>query len=200
MLGIVGCPGAGKSTFAAWLAEAVNTGVGSETAIALPLDGFHYTNDELVEKGLRARKGAYDTYDVEQFKLSLDRARKECAPFGWPYYSRKLHEPVPDGLTISGDARLLVVEGNYLLLDREPWTPIKGLLDEVWFLESTTQDQRERLWARHSKAGRSPEVIEQHMREVDFPNAEIVTKTRRLANKRLEVVRKDGEVRCFEIT
>jgi len=167
VLGIAGPPGAGKST----LAEAVMAAFGAETAALLPMDGFHLSNERLVELGLRDRKGAPETFDADGYIESLVRVR---ASFGGrvlvPSFDRLAERVVPGGLAIPAGVPLIVAEGNYLLLDEAPWGGIRGLLDEAWFLRGDA-DRVLRLIARHVEFGKSPDAARAWVLRSDEANA-----------------------------
>lgn len=177
MLGVTGPPGAGKSTFAAWLVREIG-----ESAIVLPMDGFHLGNAELGARGLAGRKGAYDTYDVAGFvgKLKELRVRDEVLA---PQYSRVKHEPEADAIRILPQHRIVIVEGNYLLVGEGAWAEVRPLLDEVWYLDAAPETAAERLIGRHMAVGRSREVAEGKVRDVDLPNGAIVARTRARADR-----------------
>jgi pantothenate kinase len=100
LLGIAGCPGAGKST----LSAAITAAVGS--SVVVPMDGFHLLNDELVRLGRRDRKGAPDTFDVPGYIELLQRLRRPDAVVTAPRYDRAASAPVPDAIAVEPDVRL----------------------------------------------------------------------------------------------
>jgi pantothenate kinase len=178
LIGITGCPGAGKSTFAATVAKQL-----SGAAIVLPMDGFHYTNARLDELDLRNRKGAPDTYDVPAFVNVLSSIRSPFKSVFAPIYSRVLHEPKPHAIEIKPSHRFVLVEGNYLLVDSPPWNEVAGLLDETWFLDVSQDVAADRLLRRHLSVGRSLEEARGKVLSVDMPNGKIVLETRIRADR-----------------
>jgi len=168
LLGIVGPPGAGKSTLAAALQSA--SPVPSQV---VPMDGFHLANSELVRLGRSHRKGAPDTFDADGFVALLKRLRQQSVTetVYAPEYRREIEEAVAGAVAIPPTVPLLIVEGNYLLLDEDPWTSIAALLDETWYLNVDNTLRRQRLTARHEHFGRSPQAARAWAEQTDEPNA-----------------------------
>ena len=178
VLGLVGCPGAGKST----LSAAISAGVAS--SVVVPMDGFHMLNDDLVRLGRRDRKGAPDTFDVDGFVALLERVRRQDAvhSVSAPRYDRAASAPVPDAITVAPDIALVIIEGNYLLLDREPWNAVRPLLDEVWFVDIDDNVRVPRLIARHIEFGKTPDEAFEWVMRSDEANALVVAATRSKAD------------------
>ncbi|MEO7370051.1 MAG: nucleoside/nucleotide kinase family protein [Ilumatobacteraceae bacterium] len=174
MLGIVGCPGAGKST----LSAAITRRVLSSTVV--PMDGFHMLNEDLVRLGSRDRKGAPDTFDADGYVAMLDKVRHQdpATTVAAPRYDRAASAPVPDVIVLEPDVALIVTEGNYLLLDYAPWTGVRALLDEVWFVEVDDAVRVPRLIARHVEFGKSPDDAYEWVMRSDEANAVVVAATR----------------------
>ena len=145
IIGIVGAPGAGKSTIGEQLVALL------PEAVLLPMDGYHLPQARLVELGRRDRMGAPDTFDVAGFVQTLTTiARGELTLA--PAFDRTIEEPVPDAITIPPQARNVVVEGNYLLL----WPEVAELLDVSFFVEVPRGIRQQRLIDRHVRFGKSP--------------------------------------------
>jgi pantothenate kinase len=183
LLGIAGPPGAGKTTLATELAELANDQRGEAFAVVAPLDGFHLPNATLDERGLRAVKGAPETFDCEGFRRSLARVREEHQTILWPAFHRERDEPTPDEIGISPETRLVVVEGNYLLLDRPCWQDVRSLLDDVWYVDAPAELLRRRLIDRAIAFGRTPEEATRHVDGSDMPNLQLVARTREHASR-----------------
>ena len=176
MIGLVGEPGAGKSTVAAALSAAL----GDELALAVvPMDGFHLANAELARLGRAARKGAPDTFDAAGYLALLHRLRNapptsggEAAPVIYaPAFHREIEEAVAGEIPVLPNTQLVITEGNYLLLDGAEWRGVRDLLDDIWFI-ATPQDQRHaQLLARHIAHGRSREAALDWIANTDEPNA-----------------------------
>lgn len=171
IIGLVGAPGVGKSTFS----EQIATQFGSEVLV-LPMDGFHLANCELKRLGRTQRKGAPDTFDAHGYLNLLKRLRHQSADetIYAPYFDRGLEESIAGGIAVSPQTRLIVTEGNYLLLDTEPWHQVRDLLDETWFLTARQDIRLERLIQRHVRFGRSLDEAKNWVDTTDEPNARLI--------------------------
>ena len=184
VLGVTGPPGAGKSRFANALAKAVAEQRGPGFAAVAPLDGFHLSNEALDRLDLRSVKGAPETFDADAFVRSVRRLRTEpAATVLWPDFDRAAEETVPDAISIGHDARLVITEGNYLLLTHPPWHGLRGVLDEVWYLDAPREVLRRRLIDRQLLGGRSEAEAVRHVDQSDLRNADLVAETRDLADR-----------------
>jgi len=190
LLGIVGPPGAGKSTLAAAVEDASNARRGPGFAAVAPLDGFHLSNEHLDELGLRKMKGAPETFDVAGFVHLLERVRSEPdSTILWPAFNRAIEATVPDAIAITPATRLIVSEGNYLLLDWPGWQEVRPLLDEAWYVDAPRSVLRERLLARALAGGRGDADAVRHVDESDLRNAELVATTKTAADRRVSGLR-----------
>jgi pantothenate kinase len=181
LLGITGPPGAGKST----VTTAVVDGLRAEgiTVAWVPMDGFHYTQAELVERGLRDVMGRIDTFDAEAYLTLLERLRAEPADtVAAPDFDRNIEEPVPDAIVVGPEVDLVVTEGNYLLDADEPWPAIRATLDEVWFIDLADDARLDRLLRRHIQFGKAEDEARRWMERVDEPNARRVMSRRDAAD------------------
>lgn len=177
LIGIAGCPGAGKSTAAAWLAHTL------ERAVQVPMDGFHLANAELVRLGRRGRKGAIDTFDGHGYRALLERLAAEGkATVYAPEFDRRIGEPVAGSIAVPPEAEVVVTEGNYLLDEAEPWPAVRDALTEVWYCETPEPLRLARLVARHERFGKSPEHARSWVAEVDERNAERIRAARHRAD------------------
>lgn len=181
ILAIVGSPGSGKTTLAT---DIVGTlGKRGIEAAYLPMDGFHLANATLETLGRHDRKGAIDTFDGWGFVSLLERIRAERDhPVFAPSFDRAVDEPIAGGLTIEPGARLVVAEGNYLLVDEEPWSRIRPLIAEAWFCAAPEPERMRRLVDRHQRHGRSPAAAAAWARDVDGANALLIERTRARAD------------------
>ena len=179
ILGISGAPGAGKSTLAADLAAAVGP-----SAVVVPMDGFHLHDAELARLGLSRRKGAPETFDVAGYVALLRRLRSETDHVVYaPEFDRSREESVAGAIAVRPAHRLVVTEGNYLLLDVPEWRAVRATLDEVVFLEADEALRRARLVARHVAFGKAPDQAEAWVARVDDANAALVATTRERADR-----------------
>jgi pantothenate kinase len=180
LLGITGQPGAGKST----LAEALRAGMtarGTRTAL-VGMDGFHIAHRALRELGLAEVKGAPETFDAAGYLTLLQRLRRPSDQVVWaPEFRREIEDAIQSAIPIEPEVRLVITEGNYLLLDG-PWRPVRALLDEVWYIDIPEDVRRRRLAARHEFYGRSPEQAWRRTLGSDERNARAVATTRPRAN------------------
>jgi pantothenate kinase len=178
LLGIAGAPGAGKST----LAEQLVARVGSE-AVVVPMDGFHLHDDELARLGLADRKGAPETFDVHGYVALLGRLRTETTHTVWaPAFDRTRELAVAGAIGVRPEHRVVVTEGNYLLLERDGWSAARPLLDEVWFVEQEETTRVERLVERHVEHGKPADLARRWTLESDQANADLVHGTRAAAD------------------
>lgn len=181
ILGIAGAPGAGKST----LAEALVRRLGPELAVFVPMDGFHLSNDVLDSLGLRASKGAQDTFDGHGYvHLLLRLARQpEAVESGEdgiiyaPVFDRELDSSIGSAVPVRPTTPLVVTEGNYLLLEANPWDRANGIFDELWFLAPDEDERLSQLTARHERFGRSAEEALARSLGTDQRNAEMIAAT-----------------------
>jgi pantothenate kinase len=158
LLGLAGAPAAGKSTLARRLVAGVDERLGAGTAAYVPMDGFHLSNAQLDRLGLRGRKGAPETFDVDGYVHLLGRLRAERdRPVYAPDFDRSLEEPVAAGLVVLPGTRLVVTEGNYLADDGSGWVRVRDLLDELWYVDAPLQLREQRLLHRHVRGGRTEE-------------------------------------------
>lgn len=168
-------PGAGKSTLADFLG-ALSRQEGTTPITVIGMDGFHRYQEDLLshttvregrEISLVQIKGAPETFDLARLRERIQRARagENC---GWPEYNRLLHNPVEDALTVQGD--ILLLEGNYLLLDREGWRELAGLADYTIRITADGEMLRERLVERKIKSGTDPEAARRFVEFSDMAN------------------------------
>jgi pantothenate kinase len=171
LLGIAGPPGSGKSTLAAIVAA--HTG-----AVVIPMDGFHLADDELARLGRADRKGAPDTFDTEGFLHALARVRRGDDVYV-PRFDRVAEAAIAGSILVPGSAPLVVVEGNYLLLDEHPWERVRPLLDACWWLEVDDAVRVPELVARHVAHGRSPSEAAAWVDRSDEANTRRIRTSRR---------------------
>ena len=158
LLGVTGAPGAGKSTLTETLLSQLRADLGQDAVGHLPMDGYHLADVQLDRLGRRNRKGAPDTFDVDGYVAALRRLHDEPdRTLFAPGFERDLEQPIAAAIAIPPSARLVVTEGNYLLLPDGGWERVRPLLTEVWHVEGDDDVRRERLVRRHEQFGKSPE-------------------------------------------
>ena len=175
IVAIAGPPGSGKSTLAEDLA-----GLLDHSAEVLPMDGYHLENDQLADLGLIERKGAPETFDVSGFAALIARLRGQ-SEISYPTFDRERDKTVPDGGCIRASTRVVLVEGNYLLLDIEPWRELGPHFDMTVRLDVPMGELKERLLERWRKLGLSEQSAERRVLGNDLLNAEQVLKQSRKA-------------------
>jgi pantothenate kinase len=182
LVGVVGEPGAGKSTLTAALAEAlVASGV---STVVVPMDGFHLANVELARLGRADRKGAIDTFDGAGYLALLRRLRDpaEGVVYAPMYVRGQVESSIGSAIPVAPDVRVVLTEGNYLLVEAEPWRQVRAVLDETWFVDVDPELRRRRLFERHVANGKSTERASAFTFGSDEVNARLVSQTRELAD------------------
>jgi len=175
VFGIAGPPGCGKST----LAERV----GAELdAPVLAMDGFHLPNRVLLARGLLQVKGAPETFDAAAFVGTVGEIRNATDVVSCPGFDRTIDAPVADCVRIVPDDTVVVVEGNYLLLEGDPWVSLSGLFDAIAYLDVPGDIRRERLIARHVEFGRDRVDAVEFVSRSDEANAALVEASRTRAD------------------
>lgn len=172
MIAIAGPPGAGKSTLAAALCEALRDR--GENAVVVPMDGFHFDDVVLKARGHRARKGAPHTFDVAGFEVALRRIKAIEADVAIPIFGRHLEASRAAAAVVAADARLIIVEGNYLLLRQEPWDNLLPLFDLTVFLSVPYPELERRLTGRILAHGHDEAHARHWIESNDLPNARLV--------------------------
>lgn len=167
---IAGAPGSGKSTVASALVKRLNRDEPGLAAL-LPMDGYHYDDRLLTDLGRLTRKGAPDTFDVGGLRHMLARLRANAeGPIAVPVFDRKIEIARAGARLIDDSVRVVVVEGNYLLLNRPPWAGLAGLFDVTVMLDTPPEALRERLERRWRKIGLPRDEIRRKVEENDLPN------------------------------
>ncbi len=180
---IVGAPGAGKSTLAEALAaelQAQATGC----AALMPMDGFHFDNAVLDARGLRARKGAPETFDVDGLAATLARVRRADRPVTVPVFDRDLDLARAGARVVEPETPVIVIEGNYLLLAEAPWDGLAANFDRTLFIDVPEAELTRRLNARWRRYGLDPEAARMRAEGNDLPNARLVASRSKPADVR----------------
>ncbi len=172
IVAIAGPPGAGKSTLADALhGELTRRG---EKAEVLPMDGFHMDNGILQARGLLARKGAPETFDVRGFSDIVAAVRKADQEVLVPVFDRSREIAIASARAIAPDTRFILAEGNYLLLNEEPWVRLKSSYDLSIFVGPSVEVLEQRLRDRWVGYGLDEAGIQAKLYENDLPNGKRV--------------------------
>lgn len=186
-LGIAGGPGSGKSTLARELVAALGP-----AAAYVPMDGFHMKHAKLEALGMVEAKGAPQTFEGAAFADFLAALKAASGPISGPGYSRKIEDVVVDAFTVEAATRLLVVEGNYLLLSSSPWWRVRPLLDFAVFIDVPRELVRSRLMKRHAEEGLFTEERNRaHIERTDLPNFDLVLRSAPQADLVISIVTDD---------
>jgi pantothenate kinase len=175
VFGLAGPPGSGKSTVAALLADELG-------AIVVPMDGFHLDNAELDRLGLSGVKGAPETFDAAGFVRLVEQLTHTTDAVSAPAFDRVADRTIDAAITVEPDDHIVIVEGNYLLLDRPPWAALGELFDRTGYIDVDDATRVERLVARHVGHGRSPADAREFVQMSDEANAAIVAASRHRAD------------------
>lgn len=177
-IGLAGGPGVGKSTLAVELVAMLNA-VRPGSAAYVPMDGFHMKHAKIEAMGATDRKGAPHTFEGAAFAGFLHHLKHASDAVSGPGYSRKIEDTVDDAFTVAPEVRVLVVEGNYLLLTEGPWAGIKAMLDYSVFVHVPREIVRTRLMHRHGEEGLFSAARNQaHIERNDLPNYDLVETSR----------------------
>ncbi len=186
LIGICGAPGSGKSHLAGFLARTYG-------AVVVPMDGFHLADVELARRGILDRKGAPCSFDSWGYAALLGRVEGRPRHVVMaPAFERELEQPIAGAIPVPPDAGLVVTEGNYLLLDEDPWPAARRHLDMVWHVTTDDRVRLPRLVARHVASGKSPDEARAWVERVDRPNADLVEAARGQADLVLDLTRWRG--------
>lgn len=182
MVAIAGPPGAGKSTVADALALALNERMVDRPAEVVPMDGFHFDNAILDSRSMRDRKGAPETFDADGFVALLRRLRTEKGDIATPVFDRSIDLSRGSARIIRANQRLLIIEGNYLLLDRPVWCELAALFDLTVLLKPLIETIEQRLIQRWLDHGLEPVAAARRARGNDLANAHTVLSESRPAD------------------
>lgn len=184
ILAIAGVPGSGKSTLAQAVLDTFNA-VQPGFAVGLPMDAYHMTNAKLEQLGLRSRKGAPQTFEVQQYFKHLAIVRDASRRVSLPTFDRTFEDPVYTGKpehTADEKTRAIITEGNYLLLDSLPWTAIDQLADLRVWIDIPAERAKRQTIQRHIQFGRTPQEAKHWYETSDQLNVDIVTRQSRHAD------------------
>jgi pantothenate kinase len=178
IVAVAGPPGAGKSTTTAELLGLLPEG----SAAIVPMDGFHYDDAVLDAKGLRQRKGAPETFDFDGYEALLKRLNAGDSDVAVPVFDRSIELSRAAAAIVPREVKFVLTEGNYLLLDEEPWSRLAPLFDFTIFLDVPRDELERRLIQRWLDHGRTPEDGRHWVDSNDLPNVDRVLGSRRKAD------------------
>lgn len=185
LIAIAGPPGAGKSTLADNVANALKAR--GESAAVLPMDGFHMDNAVLIERGLLARKGIPETFDVRGFLDIVRAVRPADQEVLVPVFDRSRELAIASARPISPDDRFIIIEGNYLLFTLGKWSELDGIFDYTIMLAPPIEVLEERLWDRWRGYKLSEEEASAKVYGNDLPNGRLILENRRASDMTLEI-------------
>jgi pantothenate kinase len=183
LVGIAGPPAAGKSTSAEAIAQSLRD-LG-DSAIVVPMDGFHYDDAVLERLGLRSRKGSPPTFDCLGFEVLLKRLKRREPDVAIPVFDRSLELSRAAAELVSADTKYLIIEGNYLLLNYAPWANLRELFDMTVLLDVPIEELDRRMVARWAHFGREKQAARDWIDSNDLPNIRHVLEHSNVADIRL---------------
>jgi pantothenate kinase len=175
IVAVAGPPGAGKSTIVEDLLGVLPEG----SAAVVPMDGFHYDDAVLTAKGLRQRKGAPETFDFDGYEALLKRLLADDRDVAVPVFDRSIEISRAAAAIVPKEVKFVLTEGNYLLLDEEPWSRLAPLFDFTVFLDVPRDELERRLIQRWLDHGRTPQDGRAWVDSNDLPNVDRVLARRR---------------------
>jgi pantothenate kinase len=185
LIAIAGPPGAGKSTMADNVASALKAK--GESASVLPMDGFHMDNAILIERGLLARKGIPETFDVRGFLDIVRAVRPADQEVLVPVFDRSRELAIASARPIDPQDRFIIIEGNYLLFTQGKWAELDGIFDYTIMLAPPMEVLEERLWDRWRGYKLTEEEASAKVYGNDLPNGRLILENRRPADITLEI-------------
>lgn len=188
VVGIAGAPGCGKTALTeALVVRLAGSAQWADSAVAhVPMDGFHLADAELERLGRLDRKGAPDTFDPAGYAALLTRVAAGETVWA-PGFERELEQPIAQRLPVGEHTRIVVTEGNYLLLPDPAWSAARAQCSEVWFCHADPAVRIERLIARHVRFGKSPDAARDWVFRSDERNAALVAETAHRADLTLDL-------------
>lgn len=186
VIAIAGPPGSGKSTLAEQVVQNINSQMREDVAAVVPMDGFHLDNSLLIERGLLSRKGSPDTFDVDGFANLLKTIKGTRVDIRYPLFDRPSDQIIQNAALLKATTTVVVVEGNYLLLDQTPWDRLAAFFDASIFLAPAFDVLEQRLMARWLNLGFSHEAAKEKVESNDLKNAKLVLTRSQSTDLRLD--------------
>ena len=183
LIGIVGKPGAGKST----LVDTIKIQFPSDEVSIISQDGYHLSNEILNDIGARDRKGAPDTFDQKRFIKLLQQVKSASEDVLFPIFHREIEASIEDEGVVPSTARVVVVEGNYLLSTEFGWDEVAELLDHSFYIEIDDEIRLQRLIERHVRYGKSVKEAKDWAMGTDEVNAKFIESARDRATEIIEI-------------
>lgn len=174
IIGIVGKPGAGKSTLSSFLIE----NLPADEVALIPMDGYHLSNAQLAHLGRSNRKGAPDTFDSYGFAALLERVKSSHEDVYFPIFHREIEESIAAEGVVTSKTKLVITEGNYLLHNEGGWRNVSDFLTESWYVDVDDELRLERLVDRHHFFGKERQAAYNWAHGTDENNARLVEATR----------------------
>ncbi|XP_022146045.1 putative uridine kinase C227.14 isoform X3 [Momordica charantia] len=197
IVGLAGPPGSGKTTIASEVVRRINmlwpqkaSSMDSrvepaDVAAVLPMDGFHLYRSQLDAmenpEEAHARRGAPWTFNPQLLLTCLKTLRNQGSVYA-PSFDHGVGDPVEDDIFVSLQHKVVIVEGNYLLLDDGVWKEISSIFDEKWFIEIDINKSMQRVLKRHISTGKPLDVAKWRIEYNDRPNAELIMKSKKNAD------------------
>ncbi|KUJ81164.1 hypothetical protein [Ruegeria profundi] len=184
IVAIAGPPASGKSTLAKAVVEALNFQQQSATPCAtlVPMDGYHLDNTVLEARGLLAKKGAPETFDAFGFCNAVKNLHVARHESFFPKFDRQRDLAIANAIPVHPDTPVVVAEGNYLLMQSDPWSTLADMFAVTVFVNPTLDELKTRLQQRWINHGLDPAAALQRALGNDLPNAERVLKNSRTAD------------------
>jgi pantothenate kinase len=193
IIGVAGVPGGGKSTLARDVCRLINLKIGSEIAVNVPMDGFHYYKKELDQMPnpteAYARRGAHWTFDATAFVHCLKSVKFESGrPLFAPSFDHGVGDPKPGAIKVLPQHKIVISEGNYLLLDVDPWCQLwrsakeEKTFNDTWYVDCDLNVAMQRVFSRQTGNGVAAEVSRGRIEGNDRPNGELIASTKSRAD------------------
>lgn len=178
LVGVAGVPGAGKSTVASEVCKKLNKLAGNSVAVVVPMDGYHLTRAQLDQLSdpeyAHLRRGSYWTFDEKAFVDMVKKLRSKGS-VSVPSFDHAVGDPVPGAIQVSTATPVVILEGNYLLLEYFPWCELRALFDEIWYVDCDIDEAMERVEKRHIGTGMAPVMAALKVKSNDRINAELIS-------------------------